>query len=83
MHPLDATDWFVRRHIGPSPEERDEMLKAVPSNSFDAYATFRQIRRYAVWWWKDEPAFAALPQRLLDYLRDVRRVRVNWDAIAG
>src|SRR5688572_33334818 len=36
MHRLDATDWFVRRHIGPSPEERDEMLKAIGVPSLDA-----------------------------------------------
>jgi glycine dehydrogenase len=36
MHPLDATDWFVQRHIGPSPEERDEMLKTIGVSSLDA-----------------------------------------------
>ena len=33
---LDATDWFERRHIGPSPAERDEMLAAVGAASLDA-----------------------------------------------
>ena len=33
---LDASDWFVRRHIGPSPEERDEMLRTVGAPSLDA-----------------------------------------------
>ncbi len=36
MHRLDATDTFPRRHIGPSPAERDEMLEAVGAASLDA-----------------------------------------------
>ncbi|MBI4265054.1 MAG: aminomethyl-transferring glycine dehydrogenase [Acidobacteria bacterium] len=36
MHHLDANDWFVRRHIGPSPEERDAMLAAIGVPSLDA-----------------------------------------------
>ena len=36
MGALDANDWFVRRHIGPSPDERDEMLRAVGAPSLDA-----------------------------------------------
>ena len=33
---LDANDWFAPRHIGPSPDERDAMLKAVGAASLDA-----------------------------------------------
>ena len=36
MHSLDASDWFARRHIGPSPDERDEMLEAVGAPTLDA-----------------------------------------------
>src|SRR5687768_6442665 len=36
MHPLDASDWFVRRHIGPSEAERDEMLRTIGAPSIDA-----------------------------------------------
>src|SRR5688572_23660751 len=36
MNPLDASDWFPRRHIGPSPAERDAMLAAVGAPSLDA-----------------------------------------------
>src|SRR3970282_2999063 len=36
MHRLDAADWFPRRHIGPSPEERVEMLAAIGAASLDA-----------------------------------------------
>ncbi|MBI2828289.1 MAG: aminomethyl-transferring glycine dehydrogenase [Acidobacteria bacterium] len=36
MHPLDANDRFARRHIGPSPDERDAMLLAVGARSLDA-----------------------------------------------
>ena len=36
MHTLDATDWFAPRHIGPSPDERDRMLKTVGASSLDA-----------------------------------------------
>ena len=36
MRPLDATDWFAPRHIGPSPAERDEMLRAIGAPSLDA-----------------------------------------------
>ncbi len=36
MNRLDATDWFARRHIGPSPDDRDQMLAAVGAASFDA-----------------------------------------------
>src|SRR5688572_5564875 len=32
----DATDWFAPRHIGPSPAERDEMLRVVGAASLDA-----------------------------------------------
>ena len=35
MHTLDATDWFPSRHIGPSPDERDQMLAAVGASSLD------------------------------------------------
>jgi glycine dehydrogenase len=35
MGPLDATDWFVRRHIGPSAAERDQMLRTVGASSLD------------------------------------------------
>ncbi len=31
----DTTDWFSRRHIGPSPAERDAMLRAVGAASLD------------------------------------------------
>jgi glycine dehydrogenase len=36
MQPLDATDWFAPRHIGPSPQERDRMLQTVGVSSLDA-----------------------------------------------
>jgi glycine dehydrogenase len=36
MSSLDASDWFARRHIGPSPDERDEMLQAVGAPTLDA-----------------------------------------------
>ena len=36
MNRLDATDWFARRHIGPSPHDRDRMLAAVGAASLDA-----------------------------------------------
>jgi glycine dehydrogenase len=35
MRPLDATDWFAPRHIGPSPDERDAMLQAIGARSLD------------------------------------------------
>ena len=34
--PLDATDWFAPRHIGPSPDERDAMLTVIGVPSLDA-----------------------------------------------
>jgi len=36
MHSLDANDWFAPRHIGPTPAERDAMLKAIGARSLDA-----------------------------------------------
>ena len=36
MNRLDATDWFARRHIGPSPDDRDRMLAASGAASLDA-----------------------------------------------
>jgi glycine dehydrogenase len=36
MSSLDASDWFARRHIGPSPDERAAMLEAVGSPTLDA-----------------------------------------------
>jgi len=36
MHPLDANDWFAPRHVGPSPAERDAMLKAIGAASLDS-----------------------------------------------
>src|SRR5688572_28267984 len=36
MDSLDASDWFPRRHIGPSPDERDAMLREVGATSLDA-----------------------------------------------
>ena len=36
MHPLEASDWFAPRHIGPSPTQRDEMLAAIGVDSLDA-----------------------------------------------
>ena len=36
MHPLDASDRFAPRHIGPSPDERDAMLDLVGARSLDA-----------------------------------------------
>jgi glycine dehydrogenase len=36
MKPIDATDWFARRHIGPSAGERDQMLRAIGAASLDA-----------------------------------------------
>src|SRR5512132_486265 len=35
MNRLDANDWFARRHIGPSPDDRDRMLAAVGARSLD------------------------------------------------
>jgi glycine dehydrogenase len=36
MNSLDASDWFQRRHIGPSSEDRDRMLEAIGVSSMDA-----------------------------------------------
>ena len=36
MQSLDASDWFLPRHIGPSPADRDDMLRAVGAASLDA-----------------------------------------------
>ena len=36
MSSLDASDWFARRHIGPSPDERAAMLEAVGARTLDA-----------------------------------------------
>jgi glycine dehydrogenase len=36
MNRLDATDSFARRHIGPSPDDRDRMLAASGAASLDA-----------------------------------------------
>ncbi len=36
MNRLDASDWFARRHIGPSSDERDRMLETVGAPSIDA-----------------------------------------------
>jgi len=36
MGPFEASDWFAPRHIGPSPEQRDEMLAAIGVESLDA-----------------------------------------------
>jgi glycine cleavage system P protein (glycine dehydrogenase) len=36
MNRLDASDWFARRHIGPSPDDRDRMLETVAAASLDA-----------------------------------------------
>ncbi len=36
MNRLDASDWFARRHIGPSPDDRDRMLETVGAASLDA-----------------------------------------------
>ncbi len=36
MRRLDASDWFARRHIGPSPEDRDRMLETIGAASLDA-----------------------------------------------
>ena len=36
MRPLDATDWFAPRHIGPSPAERDDMLRTIGVASLDS-----------------------------------------------
>ena len=36
MSALDASDWFARRHIGPSSDERDQMLEAVGVATLDA-----------------------------------------------
>ena len=35
MQTLDASDWFAGRHIGPSAQERDEMLAAIGAASLD------------------------------------------------
>jgi glycine dehydrogenase len=36
MHRLDDRDSFARRHIGPSPDERDDMLRVIGVPSLDA-----------------------------------------------
>jgi glycine dehydrogenase len=36
MHTLDANDWFPARHIGPSPDERDRMLRTIGDASLEA-----------------------------------------------
>jgi glycine dehydrogenase len=36
MDPLDASDWFAARHIGPSAEDLAGMLQAVGASSLDA-----------------------------------------------
>jgi glycine dehydrogenase len=36
MHALDGSDCFLRRHLGPSADERDEMLHTVRAASLDA-----------------------------------------------
>jgi glycine cleavage system P protein (glycine dehydrogenase) len=36
MNRLDANDWFARRHLGPSTDDRDRMLAAVGAASLDA-----------------------------------------------
>ena len=36
MDPLEASDWFAPRHIGPSPQQRDEMLAAIGVDSLHA-----------------------------------------------
>jgi len=36
MRALEASDWFAPRHIGPSPEQRGEMLAAIGVESLDA-----------------------------------------------
>ena len=36
MNRLDTTDRFARRHIGPSPDDRDRMLETVGATSLDA-----------------------------------------------
>jgi glycine dehydrogenase len=36
MHPLDASDSFQARHIGPSPSQRNAMLEAIGVPSLDA-----------------------------------------------
>jgi glycine dehydrogenase len=36
MSSLDVSDRFARRHVGPSPDERDEMLQAVGASTLDA-----------------------------------------------
>src|SRR2546425_1934328 len=36
MNSLDASDYFPSRHIGPSPDERDAMLREVGAASLDA-----------------------------------------------
>ena len=36
MNRLDANDWFARRHIGPSREDRDRMLQTIGAASLDA-----------------------------------------------
>ena len=36
MHPLDASDLFKARHIGPSPDERDAMLETIGVASLDS-----------------------------------------------
>ena len=35
MNRLDATDFFARRHIGPSPAERDAMVREIGAASLD------------------------------------------------
>ena len=70
MHTLDATDWFARRHIGPSPAERDEMLRAIGAPSLDALvdeAIPASIRL-------EQPLNLPGPEREHQYLQGLTRV---------
>ncbi|MBM3818781.1 MAG: glycine dehydrogenase (aminomethyl-transferring), partial [Acidimicrobiia bacterium] len=70
MGALDANDWFVRRHIGPSPEERDAMLTAIGVPSLDALideAIPASIRL-------DTPLTPPPPESEHQYLRRLMRI---------
>ena len=82
MANLDANDWFLPRHIGPSPSERDEMLRAVGAPSLDALmdeAIPRSIRL-------DKPLNlppAESEQRFLERLTDIARRNKTFRSYIG
>jgi glycine dehydrogenase len=70
MDTLDAIDWFAPRHIGPSPDEREQMLQTVGAPSLDQLideAVPPAIRLKA-------PLTLAPPESESQYLRRLNRV---------